>query len=340
MRTLRYLIVFLFLASLLTAAPTFRSSCVGIYDLDQERYLLSHRVHTKRAPASTIKLLTALTVVSNVRDLDQYFRASKRAQSMPNVKAGVHAGEEYKVSDLLSAILIASCNDAAVILAEGVAGSESEFAKLMLEQARVVGADNTKPTNASGLPEPAGMVSTVDDLRKILTATLEVPLLREILKKEHFTLKSRDGKRSFRLHSHNRLLDHSPYPVTGKTGYTRKARHCFASQASHDDRNVMVILLGAPSRATLWKEVKQAYGYGLSPESNYLPSYMRTREISVEELHRELKKHDCAPHAEEKHYGPLTRDAVKRFQEKKGLSVDGIAGPNTWKHLREESQDH
>ncbi|MFH0754752.1 MAG: serine hydrolase, partial [Candidatus Omnitrophota bacterium] len=108
-------------------------------------------VHQKVLPASTVKVMTVLLALERL-PLDKVVRVSSRATRVQPSKINVKPGEQYHIRDLVFAILLNSANDAAVVVAEAVAGSEKEFVKLMNKRARQLGARHTKFVNAHGLP--------------------------------------------------------------------------------------------------------------------------------------------------------------------------------------------
>lgn len=321
------------LAPSLKAAESFNAPVIVVYDLDSDTYIYQKNAQTKRAPASTIKVLTALTAVALEKDLDRYVAISRHAANMEPSKAYLKAGESYRLSDLLHAVLMGSCNDAAAAVAEAVSGSEKDFAKEMNTMAKKLGAYSTFATNASGLPEPKGMVTTAADCLLFLKALRAEPRLKAIMKKSSYQLKSQDG-REISIDNHNRLLrEDFKYPVLGKTGYTRSAQHCFIALSEHKSRAIAVVVLG-DKKAYIWKDIRKAFSHGFNT-SAYLPRYMKDQSLSVEELHKALKKKGYSLAEKENSYGSQTREAVKIFQKAKGLEADGIAGKNTWEALNE-----
>jgi D-alanyl-D-alanine carboxypeptidase (penicillin-binding protein 5/6) len=117
-------------------------------------------------PASMSKLMTLYMLFEALRDgrvtMDTTFRVSPRAQSMEGSRMFVEAGTEVPVEALIHGIIVQSGNDACVVVAEGLAGSEKVFAQQMTRRARELGMTNSAFTNASGLPEPGHHMSPRD----------------------------------------------------------------------------------------------------------------------------------------------------------------------------------
>src|SRR5262249_37367789 len=150
---------------------------------------------------------------------------------------------------------------AAVVVAEGVAGSEYAFADRMNLKARVIGASQTNFVNPHGLTE-YGHVTTARDLSRIFRYGLGVPGFREVLSTSaaEVPIDNPDGAERLALvRSHNRLLD---FQVIGKTGYTRPARRCFVGAAGQGSREVVIAILGSND---LWGDARRMLDYGLSP---------------------------------------------------------------------------
>ena len=122
----------------------------------------------------------------------------------------------------------------------------------MNRKAAAIGAHDTRFINANGLPG-AGQYTTATDLSKIMGYALRYSKLREIIGTRVSEISTERGKAIF-LRNTNKLLWSDDDLVGGKTGYTRKARHCFVCAAERRQDTVIVTLLGSPSREDLWKE--------------------------------------------------------------------------------------
>jgi len=205
----------------------------------------------------------------------------------------------------------------------------------MENYARKLGAKNTVITNASGLPKPVGMLTTPEDSLLFIQALRRNKTLAAAMAKRTFDLKSKKG-RVTSLTNHNKLLWKYEYPVRGKTGYTLLARNCFLSWADYKGRKIAISIMGAPGNKVLWKDVQRAYYYVFATNATFMPHYMRQRGISVKHLQAALKQIGISYKGKENYYGPHTRDLVKIFQKKHNLSVDGIAGTQTWRQIRRE----
>ncbi len=214
-------------------------------------------------PASTTKVMTAILALESGR-LDESFRVSEYAAETPPSGIHLRAGQRMRLKNLLYAVLLNSANDAAEVVAEGLAGSEEVFAARMTARARELGASSAHFANPHGLTAP-GHEMSARDLAMIFRHGLDVPLFREILETRSVQVPLEANHVQWvALHSHNRLLTGNAYQVIGKTGYTRPARRCFVGAASHGDRELIIALLGARD---LWTDARRlfAYGFGEAP---------------------------------------------------------------------------
>ncbi len=235
-------------------AEIVKSRAALTIDATTGEILFSKNEHWRLPPASTTKLITAIVAIEN-EDLSKVVTISKKASRAPYSKAGFKKGDQITVEGLIYAALLGSANDAAIALAEAIAGSEQRFVLLMNEKALSIGAEETKFINATGLPG-AGQYTTVLDLSKILSYALRLSKLREIIGTPEAKVTTEKGK-VFHLRSTDKLLRSDEKIIGGKTGYTRKAGYCFVCAAQGVTKTILVAILGSPSRKNLWKETEK-----------------------------------------------------------------------------------
>ena len=245
------------LVSILVSSNCFaeivKSRAALTIDATTGEILFSKNSNWRLPPASTAKLMTAIVAIEN-EDLSKVVTISKKASRAPHSKAGFKKGSQITVEGLIYAALLESANDAAVALAEAVSGSEQRFVPLMNEKALSIGAEDTKFINATGLPG-AGQYTTALDLSKILSYALKLSKLREIIGTPEAKVTTEKGK-VFHLRSTDKLLWSDEKIIGGKTGYTRRAGHCFVGAAHDEIRTILVAILGSPSRRSLWMETE------------------------------------------------------------------------------------
>jgi D-alanyl-D-alanine carboxypeptidase (penicillin-binding protein 5/6) len=211
-------------------------------------------------PASTTKIMTAILAIESGR-LDETVRVSEHAAETAPSKINLKPGQRLRVRSLLYALLLNSANDAADVIAEGLADSEEEFADRMNAKARQIGATTAHFVNPHGLTA-YGHHASARDLALIFRHGLRLPTFREVLETRSTEVAvEAPSIHWISLHSHNRLLSGYTYPVIGKTGYTRPARRCFVGAASQDDRELIIAILGATD---LWGDARRLFSYGFS----------------------------------------------------------------------------
>ena len=243
-------------------APEIDLSAKGamILDLKKGTVLYEKNADEKFPPASTTKVMTAVVAIENL-SLSKEIVPSKKAVYVEPTVAGLKAGVKYTLDDLLSAILIKSANDAAVVIAEAVAGSEKEFAKLMNEKAKTLGMDNTYFATASGLPtgKKDSQHTTARDLAKLMRYVTRYKVVLQKMSQKDENIYGSDGKRIY-LKTHNKCLfkrDNGPW---GKTGYTREAKRTFVGINSSMKPEICFSILKAKS---LWNDIFKLNDEGL-----------------------------------------------------------------------------
>jgi len=215
------------------------------------------------APASTVKLMTAMVAIDLLKT-DDIVRISEKAGKVRTIPPRLQPDEEYAVIDLLNLALMKSINQAAVALSEAAAGSEDDFVVLMNQKAQEIGARDTLFANASGLPK-GKQYSTASDLALIMKAALSYPLIRDILGKKMCVVRTSAGREIF-LENSNHLLWEDRTVIIGKTGYTGNARHCFVGAMDTGNGMIITAVLGARSRHSLWKATEMLAEIGVHPE--------------------------------------------------------------------------
>jgi D-alanyl-D-alanine carboxypeptidase (penicillin-binding protein 5/6) len=245
------------------AGPAVTARAAIIMDAATGDVLWERNASDPLPPASTTKVLTAVVALESGR-LDESFRVSADAADTAPSKINLRPGQRMRLRNLLYAVLLNSANDAASVVAEGLAGSEAAFAARMNARARELGATASHFVNPHGLTAP-GHVASARDLAVIFRHGLRNPLFREILETRNVQVPvESSGVQWVSLHSHNRLLSGYTYVVIGKTGFTRPARRCFVGSATHDGRELIIAILGARD---LWTDAKRLFAYGFGGSS-------------------------------------------------------------------------
>jgi serine-type D-Ala-D-Ala carboxypeptidase (penicillin-binding protein 5/6) len=234
-------------------------------------------------PASTTKVLTAILALESGRKLNEAFSVSKTATRVPASKLYLRPGQRLSIEDLLYAILLASANDASMVLAEGIGGSVERFSELMTKKAHEIGANNSHFTNPHGLTAP-DHYSTARDLALLFRYAMKNPTFREIVQtrissvSSHAMVKKRDVARRISVRNHNRLLWNFDGAIGGKTGYTLAAQKCFVGAVARNGVTLIVSILGSRDQ---WGDTKKLLGYGFD---NYPTLKAGTQQPSSQEI--------------------------------------------------------
>ena len=266
-----------FLVGLLLApgAPADASRYASIVvDADSGQVLHARHANTKRYPASLTKLMTLYLTFEALENgrlkLGQELTASKRAAGMPPSRLGLKQGDKIKVRDIVLALVVKSANDAAVVIAEELGGTEINFGKIMTAKAKALGMKRTSFRNASGLHNRY-QKSTAHDMARLATA-----LLRDFPEYYHyFSSKSfAHGQRTYR--NHNSLLRYYEGADGMKTGYVRASGFNLVASAEPTLRK-MCAAIDLPFAA----EMLQFFG---SKASVFTPGQ---RHVNAEKLSRD-----------------------------------------------------
>ena len=218
--------------------------------------IISKNKDLKLPPASTTKVMSAVVALEKSR-LSDVFKVSKRASCMSPSKVCLKPGDEITVEALLYSMLLKSANDSAAALAEGVGGSELNFARMMTEKAKEIGAVNTNYMNASGLPT-SDHYTTAYDLALILSYALKDDRFVAISATKFATLNMGE-KYNMLLKNHNKMLWCYEGAGPGKTGYTNAARHCYVGEANSGSMRLVVAVLHSEN---LWTDVRKLLDKG------------------------------------------------------------------------------
>ncbi len=222
------------------AGPTPKVTCEACLVLDDTGRVLFARHPRRLLPnASTTKMITAL-VTRRETAPDEVVTVSAEAAATGGGGLDLVAGESYSVGDLLEALLLTSSNDAAVALAEHVAGSEAAFVHEMNELALAVGARRTNFVTAHGLDQP-GHHSTAVDLARIAEEVLSDPALAAIVAAPSTTIEGPKG--AILLENRNLLLESYRGAIGVKTGYTAGAGNVLVAAAERHDRRLITVVL-------------------------------------------------------------------------------------------------
>ena len=243
----------------------FASSSV-VLDVDSGTLLHYDNGRLKMPIASLTKIMTAILVVENVKNLDEPVTIDGEALQADGTKVGcptsvncvaerLHLGEKISAKDLLSAMLLDSANDAAVALGKHVAGSQTAFADLMNEKAKQLNLGDSHFCNPSGLDEES-CYSSAYDLARIAAFSMRYDIIWETMKTQETDVNSCDGSYTHHLKNTDMLLGQISNCIGGKTGFTYNAGKSLmlaAVDPETERHRVVAVLLNDNNR---WSDMK------------------------------------------------------------------------------------
>jgi serine-type D-Ala-D-Ala carboxypeptidase (penicillin-binding protein 5/6) len=226
---------------------------------------LAQRAPDRKLPmASTTKIMTALVVLERA-ELDDRLTVPPAAEAIGGSTGFLRTGETLTVRDLLTALLVPSGNDAAVTLAEGVAGSEAGFVALMNDTAQSLGLTETRYANPHGLDAP-GHHSTVRDMVRLGIVAMRKPVVRRDVAARTARIPGPFGQGTRFYESQNALLDIDPDADGIKTGMTDGAGYSLMARARRPGLGVTLqaALIGSPSSEARARDAKRLLDWGFS----------------------------------------------------------------------------
>ncbi|MEO8159446.1 MAG: D-alanyl-D-alanine carboxypeptidase family protein [Betaproteobacteria bacterium] len=258
----KFLVLVALFASNLAFAqiPALTSRSYLLLDFQSRQVLAARNPDERVEPASLTKLMTAYIVFDALRQkritLAQPFSVSEKAWHAPGSRMFLTVAESVTVEELLNGMIVQSGNDAAITLAEGVAGSEEAFVDTMNREAVRLGMKNSHFVNATGLPN-AQHYSSASDLA-LLSRTLidEFPQYFPMYKVREYR------HNNITQYNRNRLLGRDPFVDGLKTGYTESAGFCMIATALRKDRRLIAVVLGAGSENGRAVEAQKLLNYG------------------------------------------------------------------------------
>lgn len=255
-------LLLLFLVQPLSAAtpPEIKAEGHLLIDMLSGQVLAENNADVRLEPASLTKIMTAHVVFHEIAEkrinLDDLVTVSEKAWKMGGSRMFIEVNKKVSVEELLKGLIIQSGNDAAVALAEHVAGSEDAFAILMNKEATRLGTTGTNFVNASGMPDP-NHYTTPYDIAKIAQATiLEYPKFYEWYAIKEYTYNKITQK------NRNTLLWQDKSVDGVKTGHTEAAGYCLVASAKRDGTRLLSVIMGTESKAARAKESSKLLNYG------------------------------------------------------------------------------
>lgn len=260
------------------AKPKTMAHAYYVIDAKSGEKILSDRANKKIYPASTVKLLTALTVL-DYADVNQTIKFTRKLQKkIPSDASALNlkTGRRYTVKQYLNMLLIVSDAGSALALAEGTAGNVETFVEYMNDKAEELGMKHSHFDNPVGLDKGSGYngtYTTAADFIKVSKAAMENPLIAKIVAKHKYKVQPIGVNKSFVIKNTNafygtykKLVRNRKYKIIGsKTGTTRAAGHCLVATAVDEEGNTVICAFyGNGGYERLYKDIRKLLDYAFA----------------------------------------------------------------------------
>lgn len=209
-------------------------------DIDSGRVLYSHNPDEKRLIASITKIMTAVLAIESGK-LDKQVTVGDEVLKMYGTSIYVTPGEKMSLRDLVYGLLLRSGNDASVVIANYLGGSEEKFVSMMNEKARTIGMQNTTFENPHGLDEETENYSTARDMATLSRYAYQLDEYRKITKTYKYVVST--GEKTYLWYNRNKLLQSYSYATGGKNGYTPRAGKTLVTTAEKEGLRLTVATL-------------------------------------------------------------------------------------------------
>ena len=269
------LVILLSLCSELIANPNIKARTGILVDFHSDEILFELDPDSQIYPASMTKIMTSIVafdlIKQNKISLDDKFAVSENAWRLSQAGYSsmfIMINDQVTVEDLLRGIIVASGNDACVALAEGIAGSEENFAEMMNEKAGEIGMTSTNFTNSSGINDPDN-ISTVRDIALMSKYLIQnYPIYYELFAEKTFTW-DRTGGEPIKQGNRNPLL-YKNVGVDGvKTGYLAVEKYSLASSMRKKDRRLIAVVSGFETKNLRSSESLKLLNWGFRNSNTF-----------------------------------------------------------------------
>jgi D-alanyl-D-alanine carboxypeptidase (penicillin-binding protein 5/6) len=278
------MIALMILAALPARAFETQATAAWVYDVTTDTVLLEKRAEVPLPPASMSKLMTLYMLFDALRDgrvsMQDTFAVSSRAKAMGGSTMFLNEQDRPTVEELIQGIVVSSGNDATVVVAEGLAGSEATFADQMNTVARQLGMENSNFENASGWPDPEHRAS-VEDLGLLAVHLIEdFPDYYGYFAQREFDYEDRSPANRF---NRNPLLDLGIGADGLKTGHTSEAGYGLVGSAVQGDRRVVFVITGLNSETARAEEAERVVNWAFRQfvEKDLVEAGQKVAEVPV-----------------------------------------------------------
>ena len=251
-------------AAAVSGAPTVDAGSAVLMEKETGQLLFEQNAHDKLEPASVTKVMTLLLVMEAIDAgrlaYTDTVQVSAHAASMGGSQVYLKEGESMTVDDMLKAVAVVSGNDAAVALAEHLAGSEEGFVEQMNDRAAQLGMEDTHFMNCTGLPAAGHLTSAYDIALMSRALILHHPNIRKYTTIWMDTI--RDG--AFQLSNTNKLVRFYDGATGLKTGSTDSALYCLSATAERDGMELIAVVMKSQSSDKRFESAKSLLNFGFA----------------------------------------------------------------------------
>ncbi len=275
-KSIKFIVVFIFVAVCVlhfkgfnVSAETKKVKAEYLYDFNSGTEIYAYNENERLPIASMTKIMLLNLVYENLSlgnlSLDEEVCISENASGMGGSQVFLEAGRNYKVSDLIKSVTVASANDASVALAERLYGSEEECVNKMNEKVKELGLNNTQFSNCTGLPKPM-QYSSAKDIVLIFADLIKHEGYFEFSK--IWMDKIEHSKNATEISNTNKLIKHYSGCDGGKTGFTNEAGFCLTATAKRGNMRLISSVIGASDSKTRFNEVSSLLNTGFNGYEN------------------------------------------------------------------------
>lgn len=228
-----------------TDEPVLNSRIAIAYDRTSGNIIWGKEENKRTAMASTTKIMTAIVLIEQTKDLSQTVTISQKAGGTGGSRLGLKANDKITMKDLLYGLMLKSGNDAAVAIAETVGGSVQGFAELMNSKAQELGLENTHYVTPHGLDDPEHY-TTAYELAKLTDYALQNELFAKVVNTKMYTVTINGYTKN--ISNTNELLGYLNGVNGVKTGFTNNAGRCLVTSVNRNGFNIITIVLQADTK--------------------------------------------------------------------------------------------
>lgn len=225
-----------------------------VKDLTKKKLIFSKDANQKVSPASLTKIMTAILAIES-KKMDNVVTITADMKKVEPTVLGFKVGEKIYLKDLVNVALIRSANDAANAIAIYLGnGNKQKFVNMMNAKAKKLGMKNTNFENPCGF-DAKNHKSTASDLLKLTEYAIKNSTFNAIVKKNSYSFKAINTKRTYKVFTSNKLLPKEKYMIGVKTGYTNQAGPCLIARAKEGKKDILLVMLNSHNR---WENTKLA----------------------------------------------------------------------------------